>query len=625
MANIPLKKKNISLNVADKGVKAAKTAGSVAGRAGSFATKGISAMQQGDTPEEGAAQFAKVEVEELARDAKDGVQSTTKKVTREVKKKVQKTQENRLKQHYRSTLKTKQNYTARYANGSVNNTAKSSARAAGSGAKSTGKAAKTGLKTAGKAGAKASQWAAKSSAKMASWSVKVSAKVTTWGTKTSAKIAAKTAEVAAKAAKETTKEAIYLAEQAAQLATRAAAAAAKAGSAVIAAIGKALSSVIAYIGAYFFLIVLIVALIAIFVSMILYSEWGILTMQNEAEQTLPEVISEINPSSYWAQSKIEHWSIQHTVGEMPPEIVFENYDVDGYGETFEVDNWIDIIAVFFTEIRSGMHGQEPVNMLTAARQDRLEQITDDMFSVSVELTEVEEIRAELTEEEADAGETEGKLIKKILHITVEKKSLTAAQAADMYNFTDEQRAYLDEILSDENREAIALAIGQSAEGWGEPIVTNPNMPISMVGDAIVHNAKRYIGRSYAAMDCSALVRAAYNDSGIVWTGTSTEMAKKCVNMNVVVDESQLMPGDLVFWRSVDPSRGAPYCGNRRCGGGKCKRWNMIHHVAIYIGDGKIIESATGGVSTSNLWETSKWQIAFYARPYVGQQYPTETQ
>ena len=64
-----------------------------------------------------------------------------------------------------------------------------------------------------------------------------------------------------------------------------------------------------------------------------------------------------------------------------------------------------------------------------------------------------------------------------------------------------------------------------------------------------------------------------------------------------------MPGDLVFWR------------NRRCTG--CGRWNEIHHVGIYAGNGKVIEasSSRGCVVIRELWSKKSYPVFMYGRPY----------
>ena len=80
-------------------------------------------------------------------------------------------------------------------------------------------------------------------------------------------------------------------------------------------------------------------------------------------------------------------------------------------------------------------------------------------------------------------------------------------------------------------------------------------------------------------------------------------AKYCYNNNKVVGENELLPGDLVFWQNLG------------CSG--CHRWKEVHHVGIYMGDGKVIEasSSKGRVVIRDLWSSDDYPLFMYARPY----------
>lgn len=45
----------------------------------------------------------------------------------------------------------------------------------------------------------------------------------------------------------------------------------------------------------------------------------------------------------------------------------------------------------------------------------------------------------------------------------------------------------------------------------------------------------------------------------------------------MISQSDLQPGDLVFWQNATCTKG--------------DRWNEIHHTGIYIGEGKVIEGS----------------------------------
>jgi cell wall-associated NlpC family hydrolase len=76
-----------------------------------------------------------------------------------------------------------------------------------------------------------------------------------------------------------------------------------------------------------------------------------------------------------------------------------------------------------------------------------------------------------------------------------------------------------------------------------------------------------------SFDCSSLMLQAYRSAGILLPRTSREQFKAGAMLPV----QQAQPGDLLFW-AYDPSNPA-----------------TIHHVAMYLGDGKIVEAQQTGV------------------------------
>ena len=84
---------------------------------------------------------------------------------------------------------------------------------------------------------------------------------------------------------------------------------------------------------------------------------------------------------------------------------------------------------------------------------------------------------------------------------------------------------------------------------------------------------------------------------------NTSSGKYCHDRGLLVAWSELEPGDLVFWV------------NKKCEG--CHRWKEIHHVGIYVGDGKVVEasSSKGCVVVRDLWQTKNYPIIMFGRPY----------
>ncbi len=97
--------------------------------------------------------------------------------------------------------------------------------------------------------------------------------------------------------------------------------------------------------------------------------------------------------------------------------------------------------------------------------------------------------------------------------------------------------------------------------------------------AVVRLAESQVGKPYVwgaagpnAYDCSGLVLWAYAHAGIVLPHFSGYQYRSGRHVPL----SELLPGDLVFWSYDGTPRG-------------------IHHVAMYIGGGDIVEAPTDGI------------------------------
>ncbi len=137
-------------------------------------------------------------------------------------------------------------------------------------------------------------------------------------------------------------------------------------------------------------------------------------------------------------------------------------------------------------------------------------------------------------------------------------------------------------------------------------------PVQTKGDNAVEYAKKRLGSKYVlgasgrgkTFDCSSLVRYAYDKAGIDLPRTSVAQASYVRRRHMLISKGDLQPGDLIFW------------GKKDC---DCGRYKEIHHVGIYIGDGKTIEASAnkGKVVINRLWGANgkKWKQVMFARPY----------
>ncbi|MET3960934.1 soluble lytic murein transglycosylase-like protein [Marmoricola sp. OAE513] len=102
------------------------------------------------------------------------------------------------------------------------------------------------------------------------------------------------------------------------------------------------------------------------------------------------------------------------------------------------------------------------------------------------------------------------------------------------------------------------------------------------GKAVVTEARKYLGLPYVwggtdpdkGLDCSGLVQLVYKNLGIDLPRLSADQAKAGTK---VASMAEAQPGDLIAWDNSSRNNGAD-------------------HIAIYIGDGKMIEAPRTGLN-----------------------------
>lgn len=252
------------------------------------------------------------------------------------------------------------------------------------------------------------------------------------------KITIKTSKQAAKAAKETAKASAKIAKksaQAAKVAAKASAqavkAAAKATAAAVKALIAGIKALIAAIAAGGWVAVVIIIVI-ILVAAIIASVFGIFFSGEDSGngQTMQTAVSEIN-ADYEAKIK---------------KIKDDNpYDVLEMKGGRAV--WKEVLAVYAVKVN--INGDE--SMEVATMDDDKKKILKDIFWDMNSISHKTETKKVTVTEEKDDGHgnivvKKKKVKKKYLYITITHKTTT--EMADKYKFTDEQRKYLKELLSD---------------------------------------------------------------------------------------------------------------------------------------------------------------------------------
>ncbi len=104
---------------------------------------------------------------------------------------------------------------------------------------------------------------------------------------------------------------------------------------------------------------------------------------------------------------------------------------------------------------------------------------------------------------------------------------------------------------------------------------------SASGDAVVAEAKKYLGLPYVwggtsptkGMDCSGLVKVVYQHFGIELPRLSADQARSGTKVGSM---AEARPGDLIAWDNSSRNNGAD-------------------HIAIYAGNGKMIEAPRTGL------------------------------
>ena len=479
----------------------------------------------------------------------------------------------------------------------------------------TAKPAQTAERTASTA-----RKAVKTSARTAVKTSQQSVKVAKHTVKTTEKAAIKTAEVSAKLSQKAAQAAVKAAQTAAKAAK---AAAAKAIAAIIKWIVAAVKALVAAIAAGGWVAVVIVVIVAL-IAAVLCLCFGVF-FSNDSAGGMPmtdAIVSIDDGFTASIQARIDELTASADADVV--EILFAG---DMEDENSSVSNWVDVLGVYSVYATTGENASEVITV-TPENIEKLRKVFYDMnsFSVTMETETAEEI--EVDEYGAIVLDEDGEPIVNTtttLYINVEVTSLDYRDGADRYGFDESQMEMLMEIMRPEYYPLFAELCGQTLGDGGEyglGLDINPDLPPNELGAQIVQAAKRYIGRSYASMDCSGLVRAAYRDCGLSSMNglNSASMAKKCQEMGVLfTDPSQLQSGDIIFFARKDARRGEGYCtDHRRCGNGRCKRWMQIHHVAIYI-NGEFLIDSTGGNNSVQIrkhWgkNGSEWQWICFGRP-----------
>lgn len=266
------------------------------------------------------------------------------------------------------------------------------------------------------------------------------------------------------------------------------------------------------------------------------------------------------------QQEIEGISTAHT-GYDTGEIVYVDYEGTGHGR----NNYYDIIGVYM--VRHGVG--EAATVMNETTKSYLKQVFDTMCTYTV---------TSAMETDTDVeGNTEEK---SVLYVNVILKDYK--QMIEFYHFDKNQTEVL-ELLMGSGDFALSGYVGGSSELSSklsesdiQEIVKDIKEPASL---AACRYALQRVGYPYSQAhrdsgsyyDCSSLAFYAWQEAGIDlrYGGayTAASEAQGLEEAGGIVPYDSMQPGDLIFYS---------YCKNGR--------YKNISHVAIYVGNGKVVEA-----------------------------------
>jgi cell wall-associated NlpC family hydrolase len=233
-------------------------------------------------------------------------------------------------------------------------------------------------------------------------------------------------------------------------------------------------------------------------------------------------------------------------------------------------------ALISNDASTGVQKRSYLQSLSGSRQDLV-----DALNAARQKAEEDEVRLKAAEDVSTAKAAEIEQLKKAADdATNQQAAINARVQGELRVLVQAENARIAAAAAAARAAAAAASSGGRATAAPNP---NPGQVRPEVGRAIAAGRTK-LGAGYVwaaegpdVFDCSGFVRWAFLQVGISLQHYSGAMWKSTIR----ISESQLQPGDLVFWGA---------------GGSQ--------HVAIYIGGNQILHTAKGVAITSmNGWWT----------------------
>ena len=283
------------------------------------------------------------------------------------------------------------------------------------------------------------------------------------------------------------------------------------------------------------------------------------------------------------------------------ELVYVDYE--GMEET--PSNYYDIMAVYMVKYGIG----DTATVMNDKSKGWLQTVVNDMCSYTTS-TGTKDV-----EETDDEGNTTT-VTKSVLYVNVTLKSYR--DMISVYGFNDDQVEMPEQIMSPEFMGQLGYAGSGSGGGGGSPGVSSMtedeiNAILSGITDSrqktVCSYALHRVGYPYSQdlrdsgnyYDCSSLAYYSWKDAGVnISHGGATTAAAEAQGLDEAgktVSYDQLQPGDLIFYSFTTNGR-----------------YKNISHVAVYVGNGKVVEALNESVGVVYRDVASRGKIVTIGRP-----------
>lgn len=267
-----------------------------------------------------------------------------------------------------------------------------------------------------------------------------------------------------------------------------------------------------------------------------------------------------------------------------------------YEGTSEPDNYYDILAVYMVKYGIG----DTATDMTDVTKANLKTVFNDMRNYNV-TSRVE------TETDSDGNDTDYDV--KCVNITMK----SYLEMASEYGFDDTQNEILLELMKPDS--LALLGRPEGGAGPGSSTITSEQYK-AILDEVSDENGKKVVafvlskvGYPYSQdyrdtgnyFDCSSLAYYAWKQAGVslLYGGSNTAASEGqfCYDNNYLVEYENMEPGDLIFYS---------YSNNGR--------FLNISHVAVYVGDGMVVEAANEKTGVIYRSVQGKSKIVMIGRP-----------